>query len=282
MKEILELLEKSKITDLIIGDDLEVNNFREFNITKINDVRSAAFYAFGQSKITNRNVALIIDGEYLANTYTVLTEAWFQKTNLIVIALYDSFYNIETNYLKRCLVSDIKFLDKDINLFKDKIVSSFSLIGPKLYNVVVDKVSVNKNNYNNILEKLLPLMKKEETVMTYNSVNINCKCIWKNVDRKYKYGILSKYVAMITEHSEKMILLVTDECIEIDSNIFNNRFMNNSFKLIILDKNNKVNDYIKWIKSNNINVIECKDLNKDINRLYTENNPMVLVVKDGE
>ena len=282
MKEILELLEKSKITDLIIGDDLEVNNFREFNITKINDVRSAAFYAFGQSKITNRNVALIIDGEYLANTYTVLTEAWFQKTNLIVIALYDSFYNIETNYLKRCLVSDIKFLDKDINLFKDKIVSSFSLIGPKLYNVVVDKVSVNKNNYNNILEKLLPLMKKEETVMTYNSVNINCKCIWKNVDRKYKYGILSKYVAMITEHSEKMILLVTDECIEIDSNIFNNRFMNNSFKLIILDKNNKVNDYIKWIKSNDINIIECDNLDKDINKLYTENKPTVLVVKDGE
>lgn len=282
MKEILELLEKSKITDLIIGDDLEVNNFREFNITKINDVRSAAFYAFGQSKITNRNVALIIDGEYLANTYTVLTEAWFQKTNLIVIALYDSFYNIETNYLKRCLVSDIKFLDKDINFFKDKIVSSFSLIGPKLYNVVVDKVSVNKNNYNNILEKLLPLMKKEETVMTYNSVNINCKCIWKNVDRKYKYGILSKYVAMITEHSEKMILLVTDECIEIDSNIFNNRFMNNSFKLIILDKNNKVNDYIKWIKSNDINIIECDNLDKDINKLYTENKPTVLVVKDGE
>lgn len=282
MKEILELLEKSKITDLIIGDVLELDNLEKFTVTRITDIRSAAFYAFGQSKITNKNVALIIDGEYLANTYTVLTEAWFQKTNLIVIALYDSFYNIETNYLKRCLVSDIKFLDKDINLFKDKIVSSFSLIGPKLYNVVVDKVSVNKNNYNNILEKLLPLMKKEETVMTYNSVNINCKCIWKNVDRKYKYGILSKYVAMITEHSEKMILLVTDECIEIDSNIFNNRFMNNSFKLIILDKNNKVNDYIKWIKSNNINVIECKDLNKDINRLYTENNPMVLVVKDGE
>ena len=282
MKEILELLEKSKITDLIIGDDLEVNNFREFNITKINDVRSAAFYAFGQSKITNRNVALIIDGEYLANTYTVLTEAWFQKTNLIVIALYDSFYNIETNYLKRCLVSDIKFLDKDINLFKDKIVSSFSLIGPKLYNVVVDKVSVNKNNYNNILEKLLPLMKKEETVMTYNSVNINCKCIWKNVDKKYKYGILSKYVAMITEHSEKMILLVTNECIEIDSNIFNSRFMNNSFKLIILDKNNRVNDYIKWIKSNDINIIECDNLDKDINKLYTENKPTVLVVKDGE
>ena len=282
MKEILKLLEDNKITDVIIGDVLELDNLEKFTVTRITDIRSAAFYAFGQSKITNKNVALIIDGEYLANVYTVLTEAWFQKTNLIIIALYDSFYNIETNYLKRCLVSDIKFLDKDINLFKDKIISSFNLVGPKLYNIVIGKISTNQNNYDKILEKLLPLMKEKETIITYNSNNINCKCIWKNVDKKYKYGILSKYVAMTTEHDEKTILLVTNECIEIDSNIFNSRFMNNSFKLIILDKNNRVNDYIKWIKSNDINIIECDNLDKDINKLYTENKPTVLVVKDGE
>ena len=90
LKEVMSLVNSRFI---ICGDNLNVGDLQG-NLKTIKDVRSAAFYAFGKSKVTNENVVLLINGDYLPNAYTVLTEAWFQKTNLIIIALYNSIYDV--------------------------------------------------------------------------------------------------------------------------------------------------------------------------------------------
>ena len=128
---IINLLKEMDITKFVIGDRIDLKLELE-NCEKIDDVRSAAFYAFGESKIKNENVVLVIKGEYLPSVYTVFTEAWFQKTNLTVIALYNSIYDIETHYLDRCLVTNMKFFEKDFEQFKDRIKDSLKLLGPKL------------------------------------------------------------------------------------------------------------------------------------------------------
>ena len=120
MNELFNYLKNNNIKKIIIGDKINVDINTDFEIINIDDVRSAAFYAFGESKILNKNTVLIIDGHYLPNVYTVLTEAWFQKTNLTIISLFNSIYDVETNYLNRCSLANIKILENDIQQFKKK------------------------------------------------------------------------------------------------------------------------------------------------------------------
>lgn len=278
--KIINLLKENNVTRFVIGDEINLKLNVE-NCENIDDVRSAAFYAFGESKIKNENIALIINGEYLPSIYTVLTEAWFQKTNLVVIAVYNSIYDVETHYLDRCLVKNIKFFEKDFEQFKDSIKNSLNLLGPKLFNVVLER-NEEKYNYNNILEMLDRNIDEKFDVYVYNSYidnsnykNINCI----TVESKYKYGIISKYVAMITENNKKILVCDTN-CLKVDSNIFNNRYINNSFKVIIINKE-KNDNYKEWIASNNIKVIISKNLNTDVEEFLKSEVPSVLIVKEG-
>ena len=277
--EIINLLKDNKVTRFVIGDEINFKLNIE-NCIKIDDVRSAAFYAFGESKIKNENVVLIVNGEYLPSVYTVLTEAWFQKTNLVVIALYNSIYDIETHYLDRCLVKNIKFFEKDFNQFKDDIEQSLKLIGPKLFNVVCER-NEDKYNYNNVLEIVDKNLNDNFDVYLYNSdiLNNNFKKLkYINIESKYKYGIISKYAAMITENNKK-ILVCDTKCLKVDSNIFNNRYINNSFKIILINKEEN-NNYQEWIASNGIKVITCVDLNSHVKEFLKSEVPTVLIVKE--
>lgn len=278
--KILECLKNNKINKFVVGDeiniDLELNSY-----TVIDDVRSAGFYAFGESNISKETVVLIINGNYLPNLYTVLTEAWFQKTNLIVIAIYNSIYDIETHYLNRCLVYNTKFFEKDYEKFADDIQKSLSLIGPKLYNIVTENIK-KENNYNNIVSKLNEKANKKYDIYLYNSqpLNDNFKNLnIRNIEKKYKYGILSKYMAMVTENENKL-LICDSSCIKIDSNIFNNRYINKNFKLIV--SNNKLDEinYKKWILANNIRLLENKNLDTDLYEFLNSEGPTVLIVKE--
>ncbi|MBP3596057.1 MAG: hypothetical protein J6J60_01460 [Clostridia bacterium] len=279
--EIINLLKDNKVTRFVIGDEINFKLNIE-NCIKIDDVRSAAFYAFGESKIKNENVVLIVNGEYLPSVYTVLTEAWFQKTNLVVIALYNSIYDVETHYLDRCLVKNIKFIEKDFNQFKDGIEQSLKLIGPKLFNVVSERNEDKyKYNYNNVLEIVDKNLNDNFDVYLYNSDILNnnfkkLKCI--NIESKYKYGIISKYAAMITENNKKILVCDTN-CLKVDSNIFNNRYINNSFKIILINKEEN-NNYQEWIASNDIKVITCVDLNSHVKEFLKSEVPTVLIVKE--
>ena len=278
MKELNELLELINAEYVICDDNVEVSELNcEYKIIK--DVRSAAFYAFGKSIATNKNVALIINGEYLSNTYTVLTEAWFQKANLIVIAQYDSIYNIETNYLDRCTTCNITFIDKDYSKFKERIENSLRLIGPKLFNIVIEREQ-RKINYESITNDIKKFLQSEDTIFIYNSEEIEVPCKIKNIEEKYKYGLFSKYVGYINVLNKgKQILICPKECLEIDLNILNNRAMNKNFKAIVIGN---IEHLKEWIEKNNINLITSKNGLNDAEKLYNSTTATILNFEEGE
>lgn len=279
MENLNEILKMYSIKNVVLDKSININ-FDKLNVSRFDDVRSAAFYAFGQSKITNESVALVIDGNFLSNIYTVLTEAWFQKANLLVIAIYDSIYDIETNYLNRCLVFNVKLFNEDYLKFKKRIEDSKKIIGPKLINIVNEKLlSADEVSYDKIIDLLENYLTKDDLVYVYNATLITSKELRiNNIDRKYKYGVISKYVAANLYETKKSILICTSDCIKVDSNIFNNRYINEKFKLIILKTDElNIND---WITSNNIKYFESNNLNVDIKELCNANEPIVLVVKE--
>ena len=282
MKMFLELLKDYGVQHIILGDDVDVKIGKDFSTSYCDDVRSAAFTAFGKSKL-GEPVVLLINGAYLSSVYTVLTEAWFQKTNLIVVALYDSIYDVETNYLNRCTVANMKLYEKDYELFSSKIEESLNMIGPKVFNVVTTKMNVKENDYQKIIVELSKIMKKDDQLITYNSLasDSEYKFVFKNILPKYKYGTLSKYFAMMTELESKIILLCDDSCVKVDSNIFNSRYISKNLKIIILQKSDSF-DVKEWISANHIQFIESKNLKNDIKDLYDSKEPTVLLVKDGE
>lgn len=282
MKKFEELLKVFKSNELVVDGSILDNHKNTELITYCDDVRSAAFNAFGKSKL-GESVVLLINGAYLPSVYTVLTEAWFQKANLIVVALYDSIYDIETNYLNRCTISNMKFYEKDYELFSSKIEDSLNMIGPKVFNIVTTKMNIKEIDYDKIVVELSKVMKKDDQLITYNSLvtDKEYKFECNNILPKYKYGILSKYFAMMTELQSKAILLCDDSCVKVDSNIFNSRYVNENLKIIILQKS-KSFDVEEWISANNIKFIESKNLKSDIKDLYESKEPTVLLVKDGE
>ena len=83
---------------------------------------------------------------------------------------------------------------------------------------------------------------------------------------------------MITENNKK-ILICDSKCLKVDSNIFNNRYINSSFKVILIDME-KNNNYQEWISSNDIKVIETIDLNNDMKEFFKSDKPTVLIVKE--
>lgn len=68
------------------------------------DSRSAVFYAMGQAIKEKRTVGVFVPGAYLPSAYTALTEAWFQKANIIVVAFYDKVSEVKTTWADRCVL----------------------------------------------------------------------------------------------------------------------------------------------------------------------------------
>ena len=60
----------------------------EGSVAEYQDARSAAFFAMGMSIKQKDPITLLLPGEYLTNIYTAITEAWFQKAEVIVYAFY--------------------------------------------------------------------------------------------------------------------------------------------------------------------------------------------------
>ena len=66
------------------------------------DARSAAFFAMGLSVKRKEPVTILLPGMYLPSIYTALTEAWFQKTELVVLAFYHRISEVNTAWSDRC------------------------------------------------------------------------------------------------------------------------------------------------------------------------------------
>lgn len=253
IKKIAKEMGNVEIVTTISEEPVDMEIDSEF----ILDARSAAFYALGQAMKTKKKIVLLIRGEELTSAYTAITEAWFHKVDIIVLAEYTNSKELKCDYLKRCTkaifnieeVDDIQILNKNY--------------GPILFNYI----EYEKNeqvNFNEFADTLKAL--KMNKVIVYNG-KLESDIEIQQIERKYKYGLLSKYIGYINSVDDRIALLCDAENVLCDLNIFNTRYMKKNFKVFVIDEKGKLEskNIDKWIISNGIEYVD--DLQKiDINK----------------
>lgn len=244
-----------------------------FSITFIEDARSAVFTAYGLAKSSNYPAVVIIEDAYLPNVYTGLTEAWFQRIPVIVIAL-NSTDKHSSEYLDRCV--DATYCvdsSSDINLIISNVMQHR---GPSLLKVRSEVGMDIKIDYFSIID-LLNSCTCVSNIICYNSNN---NMGIENISSDYKYGILSKYVGQLSGGKEA-VLCVPEEILALDTNIFNFRNFPSNFRLIVKESGMKYWPRLEgWMKNNKINTIVFR--NNDDNILIKQaidNPPVAILVK---
>ena len=279
LKNILEKLYRSGVSEYICEKDISQQIPHIGTMHYIDDVRSATFYACGIAQKENMPVVLIIRKEYLSSTLTGLTEAWFQLRRIIVIALGNDILNDDLNYFESCSSCRIKI--QTLNDF-EKYYGKKGKKYPEIYLIeyeLEDEVSVCKIEASTI-EQLTEYVDK---VMIYEPL-INGTIDNDNVvliNYKDKYGLLSKYTGYCVGKVEKNLLIIDESIIRYDINIFNNRYMNDRFKLVVIGKKFEEN-IIRWTEANNISFsVEC-DLIVATKKLLAAKVPSIVYIEKSE
>lgn len=289
LKEILNIFLKKGIKDIVCTEDMlkSINNDdkehikEKFNVQILNDLRSATFFANGEVNACNEPVILILKGDFLPNIYTGITEAWFQRSNINIISLFEEYDDIKIEYLERCIPNIITIYDDNIEKYKNKVLDILNNNMPSLINIKYNTKLEKKIDYGDIINILNNCVDNKIEVFTYNGANRSNKNIEiLNIEPKYKYGILSKYMGYITGKGKKVLILLPYELLKIDLNIFNNRYINKNVKIVIL-KMKQNSNIEKWIQENKIEVIKTEKLNKNIFKKFWDlDKASVLIVEE--
>ena len=287
LKEVLETISKRKCNKIITTEKI-YNNIKgffgkEYDFKIFDDLRSASFFALGNSSLDKDGTILIIDGDYLPNIYTSMTEAWFQRKQIIVIAIYEKYKDIKCEYIKRCMPNIINVYSEKIEDYQKEIDIALKQNYPCLINIVEKKDNIyeEKNDYEKILKKFDNFLKHDNEVFIYNSIEkeYNYNFTINNIEMKYKYGILSKYVGYVTAKNEKTILCIPSEILKIDLNIFNNRYTNSNIKIISLGNKENEETVSSWIKENKIDVKFFKDITEnELKEFYDSDKPEIIFI----
>lgn len=247
INEILNRLQdkgvRKAVSTIALDDTIDMSHF----VTDyIEDARSAVFAAYGTAKIDKNPVVIITEDAYLPNTYTGLTEAWFQRIPVIVIALNSDSME-SSRYLERCV--DSSFLVNSLSDIDEAINKIFLCSGPSLIKVKEQNKEDTIIDYSYILN-CLESFSRFQSVICYNS-KINSQRI-TDVDPQYKYGILSKYIGSLNGGA-KSILCIPEELLGLDTNIFNIRNLPSNFRLVVKSTGSgHWGKMEKWISKNGI------------------------------
>lgn len=291
LKDILETLKVRGYNDIVYTFDIEseikesdkeyINN--KFQINNIKDVRSATFYALGKENL-NQKCIVLVNGDDLQSILTGITETWFQKLNVFVIALYKKYDDIKTDFIHRVMPNIIKIYDEDFSKYRPFIVKAINKYTPSLITLKYDIVDI-EYDYNNFIKMLKEILKNDDEVFCYNPVNVvDINFNIKSIKSKYKYCIISKYMGYITGIKKKSLLCIPAKLLLLDLNILNNRYINENFKVILFNAEEikKDNTLEKWIESNNIKSKCINKIDKDaLNEFWNLEKPAILLVKGG-
>lgn len=213
------------------------------------DARSAAFYAMGIAVKENTPVTLVVPGRYLASTYTAITEAWFQKANVIVIAVYEKVSEVKTAWMDRCVVQTGTYGPDENEAFLQALEHAKGAYGPVLLNRVGAVPAEQPVDYSRILAVLSKVADGKEILAYYAQ---NCEDLpVRQILAEDKYGVLSRYIGM-SAVKDVGILLCPARCVLLDANIFRNRYANANMKIILVDEEEKLKklDFAQWISGN--------------------------------
>ena len=291
LKNILETLNKQGYKDLIYTFDIEsslneedkifINDY--FSKETINDSRSATFFSLGKENLHRKSI-VIINGNELQNILTGITETWFQKLNIIVIALYEKYDDIKTDFIHRVIPNIVKIYEDNYKEYESLILKAAKSYSPTLITLKYELLDI-KYNYNNLIRSIEKILNSEEEVILYNMADSveNKKIIIKNIESKYKYCMVSKYMGYIIGKRKKTLLCMPAKLILLDLNILNNRYIDDNFKIILFEYN-KIEEKLleNWIDYNKIKTISTNNLDENIiNEFWNLKEPTVLLVKGG-
>lgn len=289
LRKILNLLLEKQIKDVVCTEDIlksidsQDKEYIEanFNMQIFNDLRSATFFSNGEVNTSNKPIILIIKGEFLPNIYTGVTEAWFQRSNINIISIFEKYDEIKVEYLERCIPDILTIYDDGIEEYKNTIYKFIDNNMPALINIKYTLKLEEKSDYTSIINMLDSIVKNTVDVFIYNSKNESKNNInIMNIEPKYKYGILSKYMGYITAKEKKSLLIMPYELLKIDLNIFNNRYINENVKIIIY-KGKEQNNIEEWIKDNKIEILKTEKIDEKIFKKFWDlNKASVLIVEE--
>ncbi len=274
-----KLLNNENICEFVLsGIDLKCFE----NCISIDDARDAAFYAMGVAVKNQKPVILVVDGDSLTNIYTAITEAWFQKANVIILSVFDEINKIKTSWMDRCVIASEVFLLSDEEKCLEYINNSVGAYGPVLVNILVQKTECTAVNYNVLLDTVGNCNEKYELLLFNSEGNVNVENAQITViPKEYRYGIISKYFGSAVAGSKKILCCTTD-CLMLDLNVFRTRYKNSNMKIIAVEDNGFSKEKIEnWIISNGFSLNEVSTLTTQEYKEFVESSqPSVLLIKE--
>lgn len=263
---IYEKLKERGIHDFVFETDIvDRLPFKNEVVHAIRDVRSATFYACGLAQKQDASVALFIRKEYLPSTHTGLTEAWFQNRNIVVVAFGADILNDDLSYFKSCTCSRLKIqTEADAVRYLGNAQRSNL---PELY-LVEDTVACEEPVRCDHPIDLSCLPSVPDKVFLYERVaglfqehpNI------VRIAERDKYGTISKYMGFCVASGKSNLLVIDDSLIFLDVNIFNNRYMDRKFKVLVIGQMKQAN-VLRWLDANHVSFFEDNEPVQAIRRL---------------
>lgn len=282
MNGCVELLIQQGITYFVSVTPMEYRISKNCESIRMEDARSAAFYALGVAIKTNSTVVLMVPGEYISSTYTAVTEAWFQKARLVVVAVYQRVSEVKTAWMDRCILDQLICRSDELAQYNHLIPKMLQKKGPILINLIDNNPVHTGIDYTQVLSVLKSVADSKTEIICYNTkMNFGENDFSVHViDKKHKYGVLSKYIggAAVTDMG---ILCCTADCVLVDVNIFRTRYANKNMKIVVVDKEDELkrNHIDQWIKSNDWNYFETDIDNRQMFQdFYKSNKAAVLTI----
>ncbi len=283
INDIITFLIDNGIQDFVL--DSEFTEFsRDISIkggeaVLISDVRSATFYAMGLSEKKNGPIVLLVRCEYLASSFTGLMEAWFQQRRLLVIAIGSKALNYSLDCYKSCSSGQYRvqnFFDFE-TYFKNN-----SQDRPMVF-LVEEEIPYRKYPYCLDIVELEKEIPKDIKLYVYSPLALN-KSERKNtifINSEYKYGMISKFLGHCIFENNKSVLLTDSSMLTLEINIFNSRYIDQRFNLIVTGIKPSSN-IIQWLKCNNIETVFSDTIEVAMKKVLQEIKPVVAFVETQE
>ena len=276
IKKLFDIGIKNVVYERIIDLSSVMSELNQIKFHSIEDVRSATFYACGMSQETDEAIGLVISEESLPNIYTGLTEAWFQRRPIVVIALCSRVLNKNIDYLNNCTEACFK-IQNDLDI--EQFFQDVSIVDSPIVMLIEEEYNRNHKVINFDLMPLINQLDSSDQVILSSAIktDLNLPQIHK-VPVEYRYGLFSKYMGYLLGNDSRTILVADYDSVKLDMNIFNNRYICTKFKMILLKVNQEF-EVDGWIESNGIKVMYAQSFNENIVKSFLEfNAPSLLVI----
>ena len=260
MEAVKTIMKNLEITTVITSEEIRQHYFSDslFDVVVNEDVRSATFFSYGKAQREGRMMALVVYEEQLVHCYSAMTEAMFQHVSFLIFVLHKDNDSFTHDYLNACLIAEYNF-DPLVEIEIKRL--PVNKRGPIIVNVQLGKQPREVNVPLDMLPLIETLsLEHDDVVICFDkySKGLEDYCRVITFSEGQKYGVISKYIGFLIGCSKCCILIMSLKHFKYDLNILNNRYINNRFKVIMVDEYGTDSRHVNWIKKNSISYSEAE------------------------